>query len=289
MPVPAPLSLSPPSAHPSSAALHLGCISVLSVWPAVVFLPVGVCRMKTQQERSEPATAGRLGVLPPHLTTSRGQGPTGSQLSTDTVAKLPGVHSLDSGQDGITEQPAAPMSTPRAASQDKEATGFGKQGGQHTAHSFPSRLSSGLFSLSSRSVFSERLAMGSAPRFRSASHGCSPSRPPAGKESPATRPTAFQKLQMPKQEKAHASPAKTASTRAVAAGYSQALHVQTAQGVTGHQRFSRDVEASRLVGPSSTRLRGALLSGSTSSQELLEVWRLCVGAPRCCADRQGHI
>lgn len=81
-----------------------------------------------------------------------------------------------------------------------------------------------------------------------------------------------------------ASPAQTASTRAVAAGYSQALHVQTAQGVTGNERFSRDVGASRLVGPSS-----ALLSGSTISQELLEVWRLCVGAPRCRADPQGHV
>lgn len=217
--------------------------------------------MKTQQERSEPATAGRLGVLPPHLATSRGQGLTGSQLSMDTVAKLPGVHSLDSGQDRITAQPAAPTPTPRAASQDKEATGFRKQRGQLTAHFSPARLSSGLFGLSSRSVFSEHLGMGSAPRSRSASRGCSPSR----------------------------SPAKTASTRAVAAGYNQALHVRTAQGVTGHQRFSGDVGASRLVGPSSTRLRGALPSGSTISQELLEVWRLCVGPPRCRADPQGHV
>lgn len=61
---------------------------------------------------------------------------------------------------------------------------------------------------------------------------------------------------MPKQEKACASLAKTASTRAVAAGYNQALHVQKAQGVTGPQRFSRHVGASHLVGPSSDETEG---------------------------------
>lgn len=61
---------------------------------------------------------------------------------------------------------------------------------------------------------------------------------------------------MPKHEKARESPAKTASTPAVATGYKQALHVQTAQGLTCHRRFSRDVGASRLVGPSSDETDG---------------------------------
>lgn len=78
-------------------------------------------------------------VLPRHLPTSRGQSPTGSQLSTDTVAKLPGVHSLDSRQDRSTPQPAAPSPTPIAALQEKAATAFWSQGGQQMAH-FPPPL-----------------------------------------------------------------------------------------------------------------------------------------------------
>lgn len=187
-PVPAPRarpstpSWSPPSAHPSSVILHLGCISSFWVWPAVQLQPVGVCRMKTQQEGSEPATAGRLVGLPRHLPTSRGQGPTGSQLSSDTVAKLPGVHSLDSRQDGITPQPAAPI----AALQEKEATSFWNQGGQQMTRFSPACLSSGLFGSPSWSVFSERLGTDSAPT--SARRGYSPSRSPVGEKSPADAP-----------------------------------------------------------------------------------------------------
>lgn len=105
-----------------------------------------------------------------------------------------------------------------------------------------------------------------------------------------TCPTAFQKLQMPKQEKACASLAKTASTRAVAAGYNQALHVQKAQGVTGPQRFSRHVGASHLVGPLPDETEGGPCP--QEAQFPRSCWK-CGGCawepPRCRANPQGHV
>lgn len=84
---------------------------------------------------------------------------------------------------------------------------------------------------------------------------------------------------MPANEKAREFLQLFMSTPAVATGYKQALQVQTAQGLTGHRRFSRDVEP-RLVGPSSDETDGALPQGSTISQASLEVWQLRVGSPQ---------